>query len=71
MTLGSIVLYVTPDNAPRAALITATHAEDASIPDDGTASLAVFGPTALEIVPRVPHSATPQAGCWSSMAVPQ
>lgn len=66
MTLGTIVRYIAPDSTvPRAAVITATHAEDDSIPDDGTASLAVFHPYAVEIVPRVPYSATPQAGCWT------
>ncbi|NBP04312.1 MAG: hypothetical protein EBU90_30330 [Proteobacteria bacterium] len=66
MTLGNIVRFLPCDSdVPRAAIIVATHAEDPTIPDDGTASLAVMAPTAVEIVPRVPFSSTPQAGCWT------
>ena len=69
MSLGIIVRFLPPDSTvPRAAVVTATHAEDDTIPDDGTASLAVFLPTAVELVPRVPFRATPQAGCWTWLA---
>ena len=70
-TVGRIVhyqAYGTPGgefaSLPRAAVITETHAENRSIPDDGTAVVCVLNPSGI-FFNRVPFSETPKPGCWS------
>ena len=67
MSLGAFVRYFQPDSptVPRVAIVTATHAEDPDIPDDGTVALVIFNPSDVQVCTRVAYSATPQPGCWS------
>lgn len=51
---------------PRAAIVTATHSEDPSLPEDGSiVSLMIVNPTGVFFNTRVPFSKTPTPGHWN------
>ena len=64
--IRDIVRFYSPaaPTIPRVAIVTETSTENPDLPD-GVVALCVLNPSDVTVMTRVPHSDTPQPGCWT------